>query len=33
VAVATIDLARRYTEPWLGDMRARFRRELRSEVR
>jgi predicted amidohydrolase len=33
VAVATIDLARRYTDPWLGDMRARLRRELRSEVR
>ena len=33
VAVATIDLARRYTDPWLGDMRARFRKELRREVR
>jgi len=33
VAVATIDLARRYTDPWLGDMRARLRKELRSEVR
>jgi predicted amidohydrolase len=33
VAVATIDLSRRYTDPWLGDMRARLRKELRSEVR
>jgi predicted amidohydrolase len=33
VAVATIDLARRYTDPWLGDMRARLRRELRTDVR
>jgi len=33
VAVATIDLARRYTDPWLGDMRARFRKELRTDVR
>ncbi|MFN8093482.1 MAG: carbon-nitrogen hydrolase family protein [Vicinamibacteria bacterium] len=33
VALATLDLSRRYTDPWLGDMRARFRRELRSEVR
>ncbi|HVO11830.1 MAG TPA: carbon-nitrogen hydrolase family protein [Vicinamibacteria bacterium] len=32
VAVATIDLARRYTDPWLGDMRARLRKELRTEV-
>ena len=32
VAVATIDLARRYTDSWLGDMRARLRKELRPEV-
>jgi len=31
-ALATIDLARRYTDPWLGDMRGRLRRELRSDV-
>ena len=33
VAVATIDLARRYTDPWLGDMRDRLRKELRTDVR
>ncbi|HXY39821.1 MAG TPA: carbon-nitrogen hydrolase family protein, partial [Vicinamibacteria bacterium] len=32
VAVATIDLARRYTDPWLGDMRARLRKELRTDL-
>ena len=32
VALATIDLAARYADPWLGDMRGRFRRELRSDV-
>jgi predicted amidohydrolase len=31
-AIATIDLARRYTDPWLGDMRGRLRRELRTDV-
>jgi predicted amidohydrolase len=31
-ALATIDLARRYTDPWLGDMRGRLRRELRTDV-
>lgn len=33
VAAATIDLARRYLDPWLGDMRARLRKELRPDVR
>jgi predicted amidohydrolase len=33
VATATIDLARRYLDPWLGDMRARLRKELRPDVR
>jgi predicted amidohydrolase len=33
VAVATIDLARRYTDPWIGDMRGRLRREVRTDVR
>ncbi len=32
VAVATIDLNQRYVDPWLGDMRARFMRELRLDV-
>jgi predicted amidohydrolase len=32
VATATIDLSRRYVDPWLGDMRARYFRELRSDV-
>ena len=31
-AVATIDLNRRYVDSWLGDMRARFFRELRLDV-
>ena len=31
-ALATIDLSRRYTDPWLGDMRGRLRRELRTDV-
>lgn len=31
-AIATIDLNRRYTEQWLGDMRARFFKELRLDV-
>jgi predicted amidohydrolase len=32
VAVAEIDLNRRYTEPWLGNMRDRFFHELRADV-
>ncbi len=32
VAVTTIDLARRYDERWLGNMRARYFRELRTDV-
>jgi predicted amidohydrolase len=32
VALATIDLSRRYEDPWLGDMRGRFRKELRTDV-
>ncbi len=32
VALATIDLNQRYVEPWLGDMRGRLRRELRTDV-
>ena len=31
-AVATLDLARRYVDPWLGDMRGRFMKELRRDV-
>jgi predicted amidohydrolase len=31
-AVTTVDLNRRYLEPWLGDMRGRFMRELRVDV-
>jgi predicted amidohydrolase len=31
-AVATIDLNRRYADPWLGDMRGRFMKELRLDV-
>jgi predicted amidohydrolase len=31
-AVATIDLAKRYLDPWLGEVRARFRRELRLDI-
>lgn len=33
VSYATIDLARRYTDPWLGDMRGRFMKELRLDVK
>jgi predicted amidohydrolase len=33
VAVATIDLNRRYLESWLGDMRERFMKELRLDVK
>ncbi|MEX2262849.1 MAG: carbon-nitrogen hydrolase family protein [Bryobacteraceae bacterium] len=32
-ATATIDLNRRYPDPWLGDMRARFMKELRRDLR
>lgn len=32
VALSTIDLNRRYLDPWLGDMKARFFRELRGDV-
>ncbi len=31
-AIATIDLNRRYADPWLGDMRGRFMKELRLDV-
>jgi hypothetical protein len=31
-AVATIDLNRRYVDPWLGYMRGRFMKELRLDV-
>jgi predicted amidohydrolase len=31
-AMATIDLNRRYINPWLGDMRGRFMKELRLDV-
>ena len=33
VAYATIDLAHRYTDSWLGDMRGRFMKELRLDVK
>jgi predicted amidohydrolase len=32
VASVTVDLNRRYVDPWLGDMRGRFFRELRGDV-
>ncbi len=32
VALTTIDLNRRYLDPWLGDMKARYFRELRGDV-
>ncbi len=32
VAVAEIDLSRRYTDPWLGDMRTRRLKEIRLDV-
>lgn len=32
VAAATIDLAKRYDERWLGNMKARYFRELRTDV-
>jgi hypothetical protein len=28
----TVDLTRRFVEPWLGDMRGRFHKELRLDV-
>ena len=31
-AIATLDLNRRYEDKWLGDMRARFMKELRLDV-
>jgi predicted amidohydrolase len=31
-AITTIDLNRRYADPWLGDMRGRFMRELRLDI-
>lgn len=33
VKVVPVDLAQRYVEPWLGDMRGRFHKELRWDVR
>jgi hypothetical protein len=33
VAAATIDLNRRYVDNWLGDMRERFMKELRLDVK
>jgi predicted amidohydrolase len=33
VAFATLDLNRRYLDPWLGDMKGRFPKELRTDVR
>lgn len=33
LATATIDLNRRYLDPWLGDMKGRFPKELRTDVR
>ncbi len=33
VALTTVDLSRRYVDPWLGQMRDRLHKELRSEVR
>jgi predicted amidohydrolase len=32
VAIAEIDLSRRYTDPWLGDMRTRRLKEIRLDV-
>lgn len=32
-AIATLDLNRRYADQWLGDMRGRFMKELRSDVK
>ncbi|MFN0167421.1 MAG: carbon-nitrogen hydrolase family protein [Bryobacteraceae bacterium] len=33
VAIATLDLNRRYVDEWLGDMRGRFMKELRLDVK
>ena len=33
VAVTSIDLNRRYDDDWLGNMRERFMKELRLDVR
>lgn len=33
LALSTVDLNRRYLDPWLGDMRGRFPKELRTDVR
>lgn len=33
VAVATLDLSRRYLDPWLGNMKDRIPKELRTDVR
>ena len=32
-AVATLDLNRRYVDPWLGEMRGRFMKEMRVDLR
>ena len=32
IASATIDLNRRYTEAWLGNMRGRFMKEVRLDI-
>ncbi len=32
IATATVNLARRYPDPWLGDMRARFMKEARFDT-
>lgn len=33
VVLVKIDLSRRYVDPWLGDMRGRFHKELRADVK
>jgi predicted amidohydrolase len=33
VAMAKIDLNRRYVDNWLGDMRGRFMKELRTDLK
>ena len=32
IASTTVDLSRRYPDPWLGDMRGRFMKELRLDT-
>jgi hypothetical protein len=32
-AVAAVDLNKRYADKWLGDMRGRFMKELRTDVK